>query len=65
VRVEDGPASSTIIEQAASLPADLLVVGHTGAKGLRRLLLGSVATAVVRDAPCSVLVARARRRATR
>lgn len=35
---------------------DLAVLGTHGRKGLRRALLGSVAEAVVRHAPCSVLV---------
>lgn len=36
---------------------DLVVVGSHGRRGLRRLLLGSVAELTVRHAPCSVLVA--------
>jgi nucleotide-binding universal stress UspA family protein len=35
---------------------DLLVVGTRGPTGLGRLLLGSVAERVVRDAPCPVMV---------
>ena len=37
---------------------DLVVVGTHGRRGLRRLLLGSVAEATVRHAACSTLVAR-------
>jgi nucleotide-binding universal stress UspA family protein len=37
---------------------DLLVVGTHGRRGVQRLLLGSVAERVVREAPCSVLVIR-------
>jgi nucleotide-binding universal stress UspA family protein len=58
VLVEDGPADRAILEAADKLAVELIVVGGTGAKGLRRLLLGSVATVVVREARCSVLVAR-------
>jgi nucleotide-binding universal stress UspA family protein len=36
---------------------DLVVLGSHGRRGVRRFLLGSVAEAVVRHAPCSVLVA--------
>ncbi len=39
---------------------DLVVVGTHGRTGIKRLLLGSVAEYVVRHAPCSVLVARAK-----
>lgn len=38
---------------------DLAAVGSHGRRGFRRFLLGSVAEAVVRRAPCSVLVAHA------
>jgi len=44
---------------ASELPAQLLVMGTHGRTGLNRLIaLGSVAEAVVRAAPCSVLVVR-------
>lgn len=38
---------------------DLLVVGHRGVSGMRRVLLGSVSEYCVHHAQCSVLVARA------
>jgi nucleotide-binding universal stress UspA family protein len=56
--VEDGPAGRAIIDAAKRIGADLIVVGCAGAKGLRRLLLGSAATEVVREAKTSVLVVR-------
>jgi nucleotide-binding universal stress UspA family protein len=37
---------------------DLVALGSQGRRGLRRLLLGSVSAALLRLAPCSVLVAR-------
>jgi len=52
------PAYATIVEFADAVGADLIVVGSKGATGLRRMLLGSVAEAVVRHAACQVLVAR-------
>jgi nucleotide-binding universal stress UspA family protein len=56
--VTQGPAGPAIVEAAARLGAGLVVVGTTGRTGLARLLLGSVAESVVRQAPCSVLVVR-------
>ncbi len=44
------------IARFGSRGADLLVVGTRGPTGLGRLLLGSVAERVVRDATCPVLV---------
>jgi nucleotide-binding universal stress UspA family protein len=55
----DGPATSAILSAASELPAQLLVVGTHGRTGLSRIMaLGSVAEAVVRAAPCSVLTVR-------
>ncbi|MFO0680161.1 MAG: universal stress protein [Polyangiaceae bacterium] len=47
-----------IVQVAANVRADLLVVGTHSRKGLKRALLGSVASAVVERAPCPVYVAR-------
>jgi nucleotide-binding universal stress UspA family protein len=58
LRIEEGPAGPLIVKLAAELPAALVVVGTHGRTGLRRLVLGSVAEAVVRNAPASVLVVR-------
>jgi nucleotide-binding universal stress UspA family protein len=51
-------ADAAILDATESLPADLVVVGTRGRTGLSRLVLGSVAEAVVRGAGCSVLVVR-------
>jgi len=59
-RIVHAPATHGLIEVATEIQADLVIVGTTGRTGLRRLLLGSVAEATVRDAPCAVLVARTR-----
>lgn len=56
--VTEGPAATAIVRAAEQTRADLVVVGTVGRTGLPRLLLGSVAEAVVKNAPCSVLVAR-------
>ena len=55
----EGDPKTQIVEYAKRWEADLIVVGSEAAGRLRRVLLGSVATAVVRDAQCSVLVIRA------
>jgi nucleotide-binding universal stress UspA family protein len=49
------PAAREIDQHAASLGADLIVVGTHGYGPVRRLVLGSVADRVVRMAPCPVL----------
>lgn len=48
---------TTVVTQTAERDAhDLIVVGAHGHRGVRRLLLGSVAESTIRHAPCSVLV---------
>jgi nucleotide-binding universal stress UspA family protein len=54
----EGEAAEGILQTAADLPARLIVVGTHGRTGLSRLALGSVAEAVLRSSPCSVLVVR-------
>jgi len=49
-------ADHAIVQLAAQLAADLIVIGTHNRKGLERLLLGSVAEGTVRHAPCPVLV---------
>jgi nucleotide-binding universal stress UspA family protein len=53
----DAPAWE-VAQLAADLEADLVVVGTHGRRGLSRWVLGSVAEATVRMAPCPVLVVR-------
>jgi nucleotide-binding universal stress UspA family protein len=52
---ETGDPQTTIIDQAISKNADLIVMGTHGRRGLKRLLLGSVTEAILREAPCPVL----------
>jgi nucleotide-binding universal stress UspA family protein len=54
-----GSPAETIVELAAAENVDLIVMGTHGRTGLRRLLMGSVAEAVIRTAPCPVLIYRA------
>lgn len=60
VVVRRGDPAPTILVAAQDLGADLIVLGTHDRRGLRRLVLGSVAEAVVRRAHCSVLVVRSR-----
>jgi universal stress protein E len=50
-----GPAAVEIVREASDWPADLLIVGTHARHGVERLMLGSVAEACLRDAPCNVL----------
>lgn len=59
--VTRGLPSAAILELAAKLAARLVVVGTRGRTGLARVLLGSVASDVAREAPCSVLAVRLHR----
>jgi nucleotide-binding universal stress UspA family protein len=52
-----GPADE-IIKFLRNGRFDLVAMGTHGRKGLKRLVLGSVAERVVREAPCTVLVVR-------
>jgi nucleotide-binding universal stress UspA family protein len=47
-----------ILAVARELPADLIVMGTHGRRGVARLMLGSVAEETVRRAPCAVLTLR-------
>jgi nucleotide-binding universal stress UspA family protein/CBS domain-containing protein len=55
-----GSAAETIVRHARDHAFDLIVVGTHGRTGLRRVFLGSVAEAVLRHAPCPVLVVKER-----
>jgi len=54
-----GPVGAAIAEYAQQWPADLIVIGTHGRRGIRRLVLGSDAEYVVRTAPVPVLLVRA------
>lgn len=60
-RILEGNPKDVIVEEAAAWNADLIVLGSHGYGRLRRMMLGSVAGAVVANAPCSVQVAREKR----
>jgi nucleotide-binding universal stress UspA family protein len=53
-----GRPEHALVKVAGREGTDLLVVGHRGVSGVRRMLLGSVSEYCAHHAPCSVLVAR-------
>jgi nucleotide-binding universal stress UspA family protein len=53
-----GRPSASIVDQASTWGADLIILGSRGHGPLRTMLLGSVSAEVVDGAPCPVLVAR-------
>ncbi|HOG16455.1 MAG TPA: universal stress protein [Syntrophales bacterium] len=54
--VQMGYPSEVIIDEQRKKKIDLIVIASQGKKGLKKLLLGSVAERVVRGAKCSVIV---------
>ena len=54
-RLVDGEGVPEILQHAAEIGADLIVMGTHGRTGLSRLLMGSVAGEVLRDAQCPVV----------
>lgn len=55
-RLATGDPADTIVRIAEEDDIDLIVLGSHGRTGLTRLLMGSVAEAIVRRAHCPVLV---------
>jgi nucleotide-binding universal stress UspA family protein len=53
-----GDPAAPILETARDVGADTVIVGTSGRRGIERLLMGSVAAAVVRHAGCPVWVIR-------
>jgi len=51
-----GDPAAEIVRYARDAGIDVIVMGTHGRTGLERLLMGSVAEKVLRDAPCSVMV---------
>lgn len=56
--IRHGDPRSEIVDEAEESKADLIVMGSHGFTGIKRWLLGSVASSVVSHAPCSVEVVR-------
>jgi nucleotide-binding universal stress UspA family protein len=53
-------AANMIVEEAKSWPADLIVIGTHGRRGVDHLLMGSVAEGVARISPVPVLLIRSK-----
>lgn len=54
----EGEAARVLLDAANEIGADLIIVGTRGQGAAARLILGSVSTKIVHDAPCDVLVVR-------
>ena len=52
----EGDPAAEITRYAADAGVDVIVIGTHGRTGVDRLVMGSVAERVMREAPCSVLV---------
>jgi len=57
-RIRAGDPAAQIIAEAKERSAAAIVVGSHGRSGVRKLLLGSIAEGVLRDAPCPVMICR-------
>jgi len=53
-----GDPANKICDFAASVSADIIIIGSKGLSGIQRLFLGSVSQSVIKNAPCSVFVVR-------
>jgi nucleotide-binding universal stress UspA family protein len=57
--LEEGDPAEQIVRASHSIPCDFIVMGTHGRSGLPRLLLGSVAENVLREATCQVIIVKA------
>jgi nucleotide-binding universal stress UspA family protein len=53
--LKEGPVAEVITRTAAEGPCDLIVMGTHGRSRMHEVLMGSVAAAVTRNAPCPVV----------
>jgi nucleotide-binding universal stress UspA family protein len=58
VRVVEGPPAESILEVAEEVGASMIIMGTHARRGIRRVLMGSVAESVVRQAQVPVLTIR-------
>ncbi|MGM0576084.1 MAG: universal stress protein [Myxococcota bacterium] len=59
VALREGDAADAVLEAAEEMDVDRLIVGSHGKRGLKRLVLGSVAESIVRRAHVPTLVVKA------
>ena len=64
VFLDAGSPAARILDRAAALPADLIVMGTHGGGGFQHLLLGSVTERVLRRAVCPVITVPPRQHST-
>lgn len=55
-KVQSGGTREEILDEVKAFSPDLVLLGTHGLGGFDRLVIGSVAADIIRDAPCSVLV---------
>ncbi|MEG4445616.1 universal stress protein [Microcoleus sp. AT9_B5] len=60
LEIVSGQPAEEIVRLANIYKVDLIAIGCRGLTGLKRILEGSVSAEVVAEAPCSVLVVRAK-----
>lgn len=60
VSVVEGDAIEVVLKHLTQSPPDLVVMGSHGRSGVARILLGSVAENVVREADCPTLIVKGR-----
>jgi nucleotide-binding universal stress UspA family protein len=58
VHIRIGKPAQELLDLARDVGADLIIVGSKGLGGVERLVLGSVSETIVREAKCTVEVAR-------
>jgi nucleotide-binding universal stress UspA family protein len=56
--IRTGRAPWEIVQVAAEMAADLIIITTHGYTGLKHVLMGSTAELIVRHAPCPVLTVR-------
>jgi len=54
--ITEGDEVEKIIDKAKGLKNDLIIMGTQGWRSINRAIIGSIAEAVIIDAPCPVLI---------